>query len=249
MLSVSVNPPKSVTEAVIVWVPIDRPEEKEPPEPITPSILEVQTRLPVRSPSSASLAVPEKFTVSVEVYVLPFPGDLTLTVGGVFDPPTVTVTLSEPVRPLESVTEAVIVCTPTDKPEEKELPEPISPSRLEVQTKFPVRSPSSASLAVPEKFTVSVEVYVLPSMEEAIVTVGGVLDVVIVTVMLSDPVRPLESVTVAVIVCTPMDKPEEKEPPEPISPSRLEVQTRLPVRSPSSASLAVPENSMVSAEG
>jgi hypothetical protein len=65
------------------------------------------------------------------------------------------VIVSEFDKPLVSVTEAVIVCVPTDRAEEeKEPPEPIEPSRFEVQLRLPVRSPSSASIAEPEKFTV-----------------------------------------------------------------------------------------------
>jgi len=55
--------PLSVTEAVIVCVPIERVEiENEPPLPIVPSRLEVQARLADRSPSSTSLAVPMNVT-------------------------------------------------------------------------------------------------------------------------------------------------------------------------------------------
>ena len=74
-----------------------------------------------------------------------------------------------------------------------------------------------------------------------IVTVGGVLGDVIVTVMLSDPLRPPESVTEAVIVWEPTDRPlVENVLPELIGPSMLDVQARLLLRIPSSVSVAAP---------
>lgn len=73
-----------------------------------------------------------------------------ITKGGMLKP-TVIVMLSDPVRPPESVTEAVIVCVPTERPVKKAPPEPITPLMLEVQTRLAFRLPSSASLAVPEK--------------------------------------------------------------------------------------------------
>jgi len=71
-----------------------------------------------------------------------------------------TVTLSEieslPEKPPLSVTEAVIKCVPTDSVlVENEPPLPIPPSRLHVHDKPPLRSPSSASVAVPLKSIVS----------------------------------------------------------------------------------------------
>jgi hypothetical protein len=63
MLSEPVSPPESVTEAVIEWEPTDRPlVENVLPEPIEPSMLEVQARLLLRLPSSVSVAVPLKVT-------------------------------------------------------------------------------------------------------------------------------------------------------------------------------------------
>ena len=58
MLELDGLPPESLTEAVIVCVPTLRTNEGFPPEPIPPSMLEFQLRLPVRSPSSVSLAEP-----------------------------------------------------------------------------------------------------------------------------------------------------------------------------------------------
>jgi hypothetical protein len=141
-MSELVSPPESVTLAVIVCVPTDRPVEKNPPEPIEPSRFELQARLLVKLPSSKSLAQPWKFKVATEVYVLPSAGEVIVTVGGVLNPPTVIVILSESGNPPESLTEAVIVCVPTERPVEKEPPEPIEPSMLEVQTRLAARFPS-----------------------------------------------------------------------------------------------------------
>ena len=53
---------------MMVWVPVDRPEvENEPPDPMAPSRDELQERLAVRFPSSASLAEPVKLTLSPAV--------------------------------------------------------------------------------------------------------------------------------------------------------------------------------------
>ena len=60
------SPPESVTEAVIMWVPSLRVAEKLPPVPIGPTKSEVQLRLPVRVPSSVSVAVPAKLMVAPE---------------------------------------------------------------------------------------------------------------------------------------------------------------------------------------
>ena len=114
-------------------------------------MLEAQTRLLARKPSSKSLAQPWKLTVATEENILLSAGAVIVTVGELLNPPTVTVILSVPIRPPESVTEAVIVWVPMDRPDEKDPPEPITPSMLDVQTRLPVRLPSSKSLAVPEK--------------------------------------------------------------------------------------------------
>ena len=162
--------------------------------------------------------------------------------GGVLDGAIVTVMLSESVRPPESVTEAVIVCVPTDKLEVETVPpEPITPSMLEVQVRLPLKLPSSGSLAVPVKVTEALERCELLSAGAMIVAAGAVFGGAIVMVMLSESVKPPESVTEAVIVCVPTDRLEvETVPPEPIEPSILENQTRLPFRRPSSVSVAIP---------
>ena len=178
--------------------------------------------------------------------MLPFAGELIATVGGVLSGimsgVIVTVVLPESVRPPESATDAVIMCVPTDKLEEENVPpEPIGPSMLEIQTRLPLRLPSSVSLAVPVKITELPDKYELPGAGEVIAIVGEVLGVVIMTLMLFEPVKPPESVTEAVIVCVPTDKLDvENVPPEPIEPSMLEVQVRLSLRPPSSISKAQP---------
>ncbi len=87
MEALPVSPPESVTEAVIVCVPSLSTALKEPPVPICPSRLEVQTRLLVRLPSSASAAAPEKLIEVPEEKLALFAGLLMLTVGGVLPPP------------------------------------------------------------------------------------------------------------------------------------------------------------------
>jgi len=59
-----------------------------------------------------------------------------------------------------------------------------------------------------------------------------------------DPTRPPESVTLAVIVCVPLESVLENEPPVPIWPSMFDVHFKLPVRTPSSVSLAEAANEM-----
>jgi hypothetical protein len=66
----------------------------------------------------------------------------------------------------------------------------------------------------------------------------------IVTTTWLDPTRPPESVTLAVIVCVPLDSVLENEPPLPIGPSMFDVQFKLRVTTPSSVSLAEAANEM-----
>ena len=74
--------------------------------------------------------------------------------------------------------------------------------------------------------------------------VPGVLDFTS-SVITLDPSSPPLSVTRARIVWIPTDRSlVAKVPPDPSVPSRLDVQAIDPVRSPSSMSTAVPENSM-----
>jgi hypothetical protein len=78
------NPPESVTEAVIVWVPADRLVLNEPPAPIVPSILDVQLSEPVSVPSSRSVALPVKPMLAPSGKLEPSAGAVIETVGGVF---------------------------------------------------------------------------------------------------------------------------------------------------------------------
>ena len=102
------KPPESVTDAVTVWVPTLSVVEKLPPLPIAPSRFETQDRPAVRSPFSASSAVPEKAMLVPSGNEDPSTGLVIVTAGGVFAN-TVTVMMSEPGSPPESVTDAVIV--------------------------------------------------------------------------------------------------------------------------------------------
>jgi hypothetical protein len=73
--------------------------------------------------------------------------------------------------------------------------------------------------------------------------VGAVLAAVTAIVIDADPGSPPESVTDAVMVCEPaVSALVENVPPDPIAPSRLDTHEMLPVRLPSSASVAVAVN-------
>ncbi len=106
-----------------------------------------------RSPSSASLAEAAKLTLSPVLYPEPSAGAVMLTLGAAF---TVMVMASESWRPPASVTLAVMTWVPADSAAvAKEPPEPMAPSRSDVQAMLAVRSPSSGSLALPVKVTLS----------------------------------------------------------------------------------------------
>ena len=110
---------------------------------------------------------------------------------------TETVTASDPARPPESLTEASIPCTPQDRLEvENEPPDPIAPSRFEVHDRPALRSPSSGSLAVPTKLTLSPALKPAPPSGAVMATVGGALTVMVIA---SLPERPPLSVTEAVM--------------------------------------------------
>lgn len=90
MLTVSLpeSPPESSTLAVMVWFPTLSDEvEKEAPVPIWPSRFEVHTSDALMLPSSLSLAVPEKLTVSPWVTVEPLDGEPMVAVGAVLTGP------------------------------------------------------------------------------------------------------------------------------------------------------------------
>ena len=117
------------------------------PVPRVPSRLEVQTRLAARSSSSITLAVRVRAVASVAL--LASAGAVMVTVGGPF---TTTVIVLLPVAPRESVAEAVMVWAPTESAEVVTLaPAPNEPSRSELQVRLALTSPSSGSLALPEK--------------------------------------------------------------------------------------------------
>jgi hypothetical protein len=146
--------------------------EKLGPDPIEPSRSDDQARLAVTSPSSASLAEARKETGSPSVDEEPFAGSESVTTGRTFAS-TVTVIAAEPGVPCPFVAVAVIVWTPWERPEvENPPPLPIAPSRSESQTSAAVRSPSSASLAVPAKPSRSPSVMLVPSAGRLIATVG-----------------------------------------------------------------------------
>ena len=87
--SEALSPPLSVTEAVIVCSPADSVSvTKDPPLPMTPSTLELQDRLPVRSPSSRSTAVPVKAITSPSANVDPSAGAVMVTAGAWLPGPT-----------------------------------------------------------------------------------------------------------------------------------------------------------------
>ena len=67
-------------------------------------------------------------------------------------------------RPMLFITEAVIVCTPTDRSEREILaPTPSRPSGFDVQISSAEMFPSALSVAVPEKSTGAPSTAVVPS--------------------------------------------------------------------------------------
>ena len=99
------------------------------------------------SPSSGSVAVPWKVMVEPEANVEPSAGWMMDTVGGLLD--TVMVMDSLAVWPAESVTVAVMTCTPSIRLEVSKTPPVLEPSWiLEVHTVDARMSPSPGSLAV-----------------------------------------------------------------------------------------------------
>jgi uncharacterized membrane protein len=127
MEALAVKPPESVTEAIIVCVPIAKPlVEKLAPVPIWPLRLDVQTSFELMLPSCGSVALPENVRAVPLTTLALLAGVLIDTVGGVFGAVTVTVMEALAVKPPESVTEAVMVCVPTVRLENEKLaPVPI----------------------------------------------------------------------------------------------------------------------------
>ena len=165
----------SVADAVIVWAPADRPVVlNDPPEPILPSMLDDQLSDAVSVPSSVSVAEPAKLMLSPTPKLEPVGGDEIVTDGESLV--MMTLIVSEPDNNSESVTEAVIVCVPTDKLLVlNEPPEPIPPSRFDVHAIAAVSatSSSSASVALPTKFTFDPIPKLEPVAGESMVTSGA----------------------------------------------------------------------------
>src|SRR2546426_4430527 len=186
------------------------------------------------SPSSGSLAVPVK-VIGTRSNRAPSAGVRTCTVGVVL---TTTVSVALACLPLLSVTVARIVCVPVERVLVVSVPPvPSVPSRLEVQVMPVVRSPSSASRAVAVKVIGACGSGLGPGAGAGIVTRGVALTRIVIWAV---DVRPVLSVTAAVIVCVPDESPLVViVPPLPSAPSRLEVQVIAEARLPSSASVAV----------
>ena len=226
----------SVTVARIVCVPVERVlVVSVPPVPSVPSRLEVQVMPVVRSPSSASRAVAVKVIGACGSGLVPGAGAVIVMRGVAL---TRIVIWAVDVRPVLSVTEAVMVCVPDESPLVVIVPPvPSAPSRLEVQVIAEARLPSSASVAVAVKVTAARGSGLVPAGGAVMVTTGGVLTVTM-TCML--PGLPLESLTEAVMVWMPaLSALAVIDPPMPSVPSRLELHVRWAVRSPSSKSAAV----------
>ncbi len=148
------NPPLSVTWAVMVCVPAESVDnEKKLSVAKNPSLLEVHWICELIVPCSGSLAEPENVTESPSVDSEPFVGELIETVGGEFEasPLTVIVDCLESDAPSESVTDAVMMCVPTDRSDLKNpAPVPNAPSLLEDHCIDGLRSPSLMSKAEAE---------------------------------------------------------------------------------------------------
>ena len=125
--------------------------------------------------SSVSLPLPLNVTASPSSELEPFAGAVIVTVGAVFAASTVMLIWAEPLRLPLSVTDAVIVCVPTDSVDTPNVaPLPIAPSRFELHDKLDVRSPSSVSLPLPLNVTASPSTELEPFAGAVIVTVGAV---------------------------------------------------------------------------
>jgi hypothetical protein len=146
---------ESVTLAVMTCAPFDSFFVRLEPVPSTPSRSEVHRIELERSPSSASFASPWNTTSSPDVKEAFAAGARMAIVGGVLATAMVTVAVREP--PSESVALAVIVCDPGDRRLVNSPPVPIGPSMLDVHVIWPVRLPSSKSLADPLKWMSSLD--------------------------------------------------------------------------------------------
>src|SRR6266540_7433917 len=129
--AVDVLPPVSVTDAVIVCVPLlSALVVTKGPEPRTPSMFELHWMPDDRSPSSRSVAVPVNVTGRSGAEIVPSGGAVMFTTGAAL---TVTAMDDVTVLPPVSVTEAVITCPPSDNEVAlTDAPVPRSPSWLEL---------------------------------------------------------------------------------------------------------------------
>ena len=235
-------PPRSVTEALIVCVPERSVETTEVPVPSVPSRFDVQTIAVPRSPSSASSAVPVSVIVSVGANRAPSAGPVIRTVGAAFTTSTIA---ARAVLPPASTTVAVIVWVPDRKLLTSVAPVPSAPSRSDVHATPPPRFPSSRSVAAAESVIESVGPKSEPSAGASIETCGAAFDV---TVTSATAVRPPLSCTAAVIVWRPeRSMTPGTTAPAPSGPSRLDVHSMAPPRSPSSTSVAVATRDTASA--
>src|SRR3989442_12242717 len=152
--SLPVRLPVSAARAVIVWWPRVRfGRVKLPPVPIWPSRSDVHSMGLVRSRSIEWMAVPVKVAGCPGRNLLPGLGDVMVTTGGA-SASTVSVSSALPVSLELSVADAVMVCTPADRPEVvKPAPVPIWPSRLEVHLRLELITPSVPLVAGPGKMT------------------------------------------------------------------------------------------------
>ena len=231
-----VLPAVSVAEAAMMCVPADSVLAVTlGPVPRRPSRLEVQMTAEARFPSSTSVAVAVKAAVAPGSKLAPVAGAVIATVGVAL---TAMVIVARPVLLALSVAAAVIVWMPVESVLTVIVaPVPSAPSRLEVQTIREVRVPSSTSVAVPVKVTAAPGSNVVP-VGAVIATTGVALTVMVIMVWV---VLPPLSVTVAVMVCVPVESALAViVRPVPSAPSRLEVQAMVAERSPSSVSLAEP---------
>ena len=238
-VAVVVAPSRSVAETLSVWVPTERlGTTTAPPVPRAPSRLELQRMAAARSPSSASVAVAARSTGFPVRREVPFAGAAMETAGGAFGGRTTTVRSAWPVRPPRSVADAVMTCVPALRRVVVKLaPEPMSPSRSDVQRSDAERLPSVASLAVPLKARLVPAKTVVPSAGPVIATTGGVG--VTVRRTCAEPVAPSESVTEAVRTWVPSESVTVRVPPPPSAPSRLDAHWILLVTLPSKSSVAV----------
>ena len=168
------SPPASTAFAVRTWTPSRSGTTRLAPVPSGPSTLDVQTSALLSVPFSASDAVPARDTGTPLGSLAPPDGVAMVTVGGVFGGRTTTETRACPVRPEESVTDAVTLWVPA-RSVEVEMPGPVpsGPSRLELHLSAPLRLPSSTSVALPWQTSVPPTMRVVPSGGAVIATTGA----------------------------------------------------------------------------